>query len=104
MERWKVIAADKKAEVTIREENKKYKGVRYLLQGFDDCSGTDARYACFNWREQFISTERLANLGVIPCPGDVIKLYFDRYGAIDEIIVESHDSAYPSPSQPKEVK
>lgn len=96
MEKWKVIAADKQAEVTIREENKKYKGVRYLLQGDEPASAKEDRYACFNWREQFISNERLTKLGVIPCPGDVIKLYFDRYGAIDEIIVDSHDPAYPS--------
>lgn len=95
MEKWKVIAADKQAEVKIREENKTYKGVRYLLQGDEPASAKEDRWACFNWREQFISNERLAKLGVIPCPGDTIKLYFDRFGAIDDIVIADHDPTYP---------
>ena len=97
MEKWKVIAADKQAEVKIREENKVYKGIRYLLQGDEPATEKDDRWACFNWREQFISMERLTKLGVIPVPGDTIKLYFDRFGAIDDIVVAEHDPNYPDP-------
>ena len=94
MEIWKVLAVDKKAKVLIREENKTYYGLRYLLQAPEiDPKETD-RWVKLQWREQFISNERLANLGVIPCPGDTIKLFFDRYGAIDELIVVDVDRAY----------
>lgn len=86
MEIWEVLAVDKKAQVTIREEGKVISGLRYLLKG-NEPAGKDDRYACFNWREQFISNERLAKLGVIPCPGDTIQLFFNRYGDIEMIKV-----------------
>ena len=95
MEKWKVIAADKQAELKIREENKVYKGVRYLFQGDEPASAKEDRWSMFNWREQFISNERLTKLGVIPVPGDTIKLYFDRFGAIDDIVIVEHDPSYP---------
>lgn len=94
MEIWKVLAVDKKAKVTIREENKTYLGLRYLLQAPAIDPKEADRWVKCQWREQFISNERLANLGVIPCPGDTIKLYFDRFGAIDELIVVEKDPAY----------
>ena len=94
MEIWKVLAVDKKATLKIREENKIYLGLRYLLQAPVSDPKEPDRWVKFQWREQFISNERLTNLGVIPCPGDTIKLFFDRFGSIDEIIVVEKDAAY----------
>lgn len=85
METWKVLAVDKKAVISFKAENKQVPGIRLLLQGSEPAFGGDDRYIAFNWHDQFISYERLKKLAVQPMPGDVVQLYFNRYGDIEEI-------------------
>ncbi len=85
METWKVLAVDRKAVIKFKTEGKEVPGVRLLLQGAEPAFGADDRYIGFNWHDQFISYERVKKLGVEPMPGDVVQLYFNRYGDIEEI-------------------
>ena len=85
METWKVLAVDRKAVIKFKNEGKEIPGVRLLLQGAEPAFGADDRYIGFNWHDQFISYERVKKLGVEPMPGDVVQLYFNRYGDIEEI-------------------
>lgn len=84
MEQWEVLCVDKAAKMRIREENKIYEGVRWLLKAveFDK-----EQYIGFAWKDQFISNDRLKKLNVAPVPGDIITLYFDRSGAICKVDV-----------------
>lgn len=84
METWEVLCVDKNAKMRIREENKMYEGVRWLLKALDFKQDD---FLGFAWKDQFISNERLAKLGVAPRPGDVIVLYFDRSGSICKVDV-----------------
>lgn len=84
MELWEVVCVDKQSVMRIREENKTYQGVRWLLKA-PECD--EDRFIGWAWKDQFISNERLAKLQVAPKPGDKIVLYFDRSGAICKIDV-----------------
>lgn len=84
MEVWEVVCVDKNATMRIREENKVYNGVRWLLR---DPESDPDRYLGFSWKDQFVSNERLAKLNVAPRPGDTLTLYFDRAGAICKVEV-----------------
>ena len=84
MEQWIVVCVDMKARMRIREENKQYEGVRWLLQS---PSSDPQQFLGFAWKDQFVSNERLARLAVSPRPGDHITLYFDRSGAICKVDV-----------------
>ncbi len=84
MEIWEVVGVDKKATMRIREENKTYTGVRLFLVGEPE-TDDPSRYLGKVCKDQFISTERMNMLKVVPVPGDVITLYFDRYGSICKI-------------------
>lgn len=84
METWEVLCVDKSAKMRIREENKVYEGVRWLLKAVE----SDAeQFLGFAWKDQFISNDRLKKLNVAPVPGNVITLYFDRSGAICKVDV-----------------
>lgn len=84
MEEWIVMCVDMKARMRIREENKQYEGVRWLLKApYSD----PQQFLGFAWKDQFVSNERLARLGVSPRPGDSITLYFDRSGSICKVDV-----------------
>ena len=85
METWEVVGVDTKGKMTIKSENRVYEGVYLYLLG--DAPEADDRYLGRVVREQFISNERLQALGVAPKPGDVITIYFNRYGSIAKIEV-----------------
>lgn len=85
METWEVVGVDTKGKMTIKNENRTYDGVYLYLIG--DAPDESGRYLGRVVREQFISNERLAALGVAPKPGDTITLYFNRYGSISKIEV-----------------
>ncbi len=87
METWEVVAVDKNSIMRFKNEGKEIQGVRLLLRGSEPAGGDKDRYIGFNWHDQFISNERLAKLGVAPRPGDVINIYFNRYGDITQIDV-----------------
>lgn len=84
MEQWEVVCVDKAARMRIREENKVYDGVRWLLKALE---WNEDQFLGYAWKDQFISNERLAKLQVAPKPGDIITLYFDRAGSICKVDV-----------------
>ena len=84
MEQWEVVCVDKAARMRIREENKVYDGVRWLLKALE---WKEDQFLGYAWKDQFISNERLAKLQVAPKPGDIITLYFDRAGSICKVDV-----------------
>ena len=84
MEQWEVVCVDKAARMRIREENKVYDGVRWLLKALE---WKEDQFLGYAWKDQFVSNERLARLHVAPKPGDIITLYFDRSGAICKVDV-----------------
>lgn len=84
METWEIVCVDKASTMRIREENKVYNGVRWLLKAPES---DEERFLGWSWKDQFISNERLAKLQVAPKPGDIVTFYFDRMGAICKIDV-----------------
>lgn len=84
METWELVCVDKNAVMRIREENRTYNGVRWLLK---DPETDPDRFLGYAWKDQFISNERLARLNVAPRPGDIITLHFDRGGSICKVDV-----------------
>ena len=85
MEQWEVLAVDKNALLRFKADNKEVRGARLLLRGSAPAGGEKDRYLGFDWHDQFISNERLDKLGVTPRPGDIIQMYFNRYGDIVKI-------------------
>lgn len=83
MEMWEIVCVDTKAVMRIREENKTYNGVRWLMKAVE--VEEKDRYIGWSWKDQFVSNERLAKLQVAPKPGDQIILYFDRMGSICKV-------------------
>lgn len=88
METWEVVGVDTKAEVNIKAEGKLIRGVKLYLLG-DAPDDRNGRYLGRVVREQFLSNDRLGALGVAPQPGNVITLYFNRYGDVAKIEVLS---------------
>lgn len=88
MENWEVVGVDTKAEITIKAEGKLIRGVKLFLIG-DAPEDRGERYLGKIAREQFLSNERLGALGVAPKPGDLITIYFNRYGDVAKIEVLS---------------
>lgn len=82
METWEVIAVDKNSIMRFKNEGKEIHGVRLLLRGSEPAGGDRDRYLGFNWHDQFISNERMQALNAAPRPGDVINIFFNRYGDI----------------------
>lgn len=87
METWEVIAVDKKSIMRFKNEGKEISGVRLLLKGSEPASTDQDRFIGFNWHDQFISTERMNKLGVAPLPGQIVNIYFNRYGDIEKMEV-----------------
>lgn len=85
METWKVLAVDKNAKITFKSENRVIEGIRLLLQGAEPQYGEDERFIGFPWHDQFISHDRMKQLGVKPYPGNTIELIFNRYGDIEKM-------------------
>lgn len=85
METWEVIGVDTNAQVNIKSEGKSFNGVKLFLVG--EAPAENGRYRGKVCREQFLSNERLQLLKVAPQPGDLITIYFNRYGDIAKIEV-----------------
>ena len=85
METWEVVGVDTNAQVTIKAENKTFRGVKLFLIG--DAPDEPGRYRGRVCREQFLSNERLQQLKVSPMPGDLITFYFNRFGDVAKIEV-----------------
>lgn len=85
METWEVVGVDTAAVITIKAENKTIRGVKLFLVG--DAPDNDGRYRGRVCREQFLSNERLGQLKVTPMPGDVIVMYFNRFGDVAKVEV-----------------
>ena len=83
MEVWKVVGVDTQCQITIKAENKTIRGIKRFLVG--DAPDKSGRYRGEVCREQFLSNERLGALNVQPIPGDVITLYFNRFGDVQKI-------------------
>ena len=85
MEIWEVVGVDTKAVIKFND-GRSVDGARWYLVGEapDDNRG---RYIGRVVKDQFVSNERLHTLGVLPQPGDVITLYFNRYGDIAKVEV-----------------
>lgn len=85
MEIWEVVGVDTKAVIKFND-GRSVDGARWYLVGEapDDNRG---RYIGRVVKDQFVSNERLHALGVLPQPGDVIILYFNRYGDIAKVEV-----------------
>ena len=85
METWEVVGVDTNAQVTIKAENKTFRGIKLFLIG--DAPDENGRYRGRVCREQFLSNERLQQLKVSPMPGDMITIYFNRFGDVAKIEV-----------------
>lgn len=83
MEIWEVIGVDTNAQVNIKAEGKTFRGVKLFLVG--DAPDENGRYRGKVCREQFLSNERLQQLKVAPQPGDIITIYFNRFGDVAKI-------------------
>ena len=84
MEIWEVVGVDTQSVITIKSEGKKIPGIKLFLVG-DAPTDEGRRYLGRVAREQFISHDRLARLGVEPMPGDIITLHFNRYGDLEKL-------------------
>lgn len=94
MEVWEVVGVDTQSVITIKSENKQIRGIKLYLVG-DAPSDDRNRYLGKVAREQFISNDRLGRLGVQPMPGDIVTLYFNRYGDLDKVEVTGGIAAKP---------
>ena len=83
METWEVVGVDTNATITIKAENKTIRGVKLFLVG--DFPEDDGRFRGRACREQFLSNDRLNQLKVQPMPGDIITIYFNRFGDVAKI-------------------
>lgn len=83
MEIWEVVGVDTNAQVTIKAENRTFRGVKLFLVG--EAPDENGRYRGKVCREQFLSNERLQQLRVQPQPGDTICMYFNRFGDVAKI-------------------
>ena len=102
METWFVLGVDTRSTITIKAEGKRISGIKLFLQG-DAPTDEPGRYLGCVVREQFISHDRLVRLGVEPMPGDMVTLYFNRFGDLDKMDVESGSAKKPYGSSTGEV-
>lgn len=82
LEVWEVVGVDTKAQIKF-QDGRTVNGVRWHLVG--DAPADPQRYLGKVVKDQFVSQERLAALNVAPKPGEVITLYFNRYGDIAKV-------------------
>lgn len=82
MEVWEVVGVDMTTSIKF-QDGRTVNGVRWHLVG--DAPDDPKRYRGKVVKDQFVSNERLSALGVAPLPGDVITLYFNRYGDIAKV-------------------
>lgn len=84
MEVWEVVGVDMKAQIKFND-GRTVQGIRWMLVG--DAPDDRQRYLGRIVKDQFVSNERMATLGVTPQPGQIITLYFNRYGDIAKVEV-----------------
>lgn len=84
METWEVVGVDMNATIKFND-GRTVQGVRWHLVG--DAPADPRRYIGKVVKDQFVSNERLAALGVTPHPGNIVTLYFNRYGDIAKVVV-----------------
>lgn len=94
METWEVVGVDTQSVITIKSEGKQIRGIKLFLEG-DAPTDDRGRYLGRVCREQFISNDRLGRLGVQPMPGDIVTLYFNRYGDLEKVDVTGGVPAKP---------
>ena len=96
MEEFEVVGVDTRAYRTIQSEGgKRVNGVAWMLLGDAPEDAEPGRYLGQYVREQFISNERLAKLGVQPMPGDQIVIIYNRWGDITKVEISGKPSAKP---------
>lgn len=86
MEVWEVMGVDTKAQIKFND-GRLVNGVRWMLLG--DAPEEPNRYLGRVVKDQFVSHERLAKLNVAPKPGQIITLFFNRYGDIAKVDIAS---------------
>lgn len=86
MEVWEVVGVDTKAKIKFND-GREVNGVRWHLVGDAPVEGN--RYMGKVVKDQFVSNERLAALNVAPKPGEIITMYFNRYGDIAKVEVQA---------------
>ena len=82
METWEIVGVDTKATIKFGD-GRTVDGARWHLVG--DAPDQSGRYLGKVVKDQFVSNERLKALGVLPQPGQIITLYFNRYGDIAKV-------------------
>ena len=83
METWEIVGIDTKATIKFND-GRTVDGARWYMIG-DVPEGSANRYIGRVVKDQFVSNERLKALGVLPQPGQIITLYFNRYGDIAKV-------------------
>lgn len=82
MEVWKIVGVDTKAQIKFND-GRTVNGVRWHMIG--EAPADPGRYLGDVVKDQFVSNERMASLNVAPKPGDLIVMYFNRYGDIAKV-------------------
>lgn len=85
METWEIVGVDTKATIKFND-GRSVDGARWYMLG-DAPDDRNDRYLGKVVKDQFVSNERLKALGVLPQPGQIITLYFNRYGDIAKVDV-----------------
>ena len=84
MEVWEIVGVDKNATIKFND-GRTVNGIRWHMVGDAPSDGSKDRYIGKVVKDQFVSNERLQALGVTPMPGEIITLYFNRYGDIAKV-------------------
>lgn len=85
MEIWEVVGVDTTAQIKFND-GRTVQGVRWMLVGdAPQDLKNPSRFLGRVVKDQFISNERLQSLGVAPKPGDLVTMYFNRYGDIAKV-------------------
>ena len=84
MELWEIFGVDMTAQIKFND-GRTVNGCRWHMIG--EAPEDVQRYMGKVVKDQFVSNERLAVLGVKPMPGDKIVMYFNRYGDISKVEV-----------------
>ena len=85
MEIWEVVGVDTTAQIKFND-GRTVQGVRWMLVGdAPQDLKNPTRYLGRVVKDQFVSNERLQSLGVAPKPGDVVTMYFNRFGDIAKV-------------------
>lgn len=84
MEEWEIVGVDTNATIKF-QDGRTVQGIRWHMVGDAPSDGAQGRYLGKVVKDQFVSNERLQALRVAPQPGQIITLYFNRYGDIAKV-------------------